>query len=83
MNRKLKTVIAAASLGGTLALGVAIGQASADQPMMHAALNDLRQARAHLVQGSPDKGGHRGKAIRLVNQAIDEVQEGIRWDRRH
>jgi len=43
----------------------------------------LRQARAHLVQGSPDKGGHRANAIRLVNQAIDEVQEGIRWDRRH
>ena len=83
MNHKLKTLIAAASLGGALALGVAIGQASADQPMMHAALDDLRQARQHLIAGSADKGGHRANAIRLVNQAIDEVQEGIRWDRHH
>jgi hypothetical protein len=79
----MKTLITAAGLGGALALGVAIGQASADQPMMHAALDDLRQARQHLVAGSPDKGGHRAKALRLVDQAIGEVQAGIRWDRRH
>ena len=83
MNRNIKSLLAAACLGGTLALGVAIGSAMADQPMMHAALDDLRQARAHLNAGTPDKGGHRVKAIRLVNEAIDEVQAGISFDRRH
>ena len=29
-----------------------------------------------------DKGGHRGKAIRLVNAAINEVEAGMRFDRR-
>jgi hypothetical protein len=51
--------------------------ARAGQPKMQAALSELRAARASLEQGLADKGGHRVKAIGLVNQAIAEVEAGI------
>ena len=48
-----------------------------DQPNMEAALDHLKNARSDLDRATPDKGGHRGNALRLVNQAIDEVKLGI------
>jgi hypothetical protein len=30
-----------------------------------------------------DKGGHRAKAIRLVNEAVVHVEKGIEYDRNH
>ena len=59
------------------------GTASADQPHMDEALEALRKARRELDAATTDKGGHRVKAIRLVNLAIAEVEKGIRFDRRH
>jgi hypothetical protein len=51
--------------------------ATADQPHMQRALDNLRQAKGNLERASNDKGGHRVKAIGYVNSAIDEVQKGI------
>jgi hypothetical protein len=82
MNRLTKSLLGAAGLGAALSLGVAIGAASADQPRMHEALDALRSARASLVDATADKGGHRVKALRYIDAAISEVQEGIRFDRR-
>lgn len=79
----VKTFAAAAALGLTLATGVFIGQATADQPAMHNALANLQQAKANLQNATSDKGGHRVAAIAHVNAAIAEVQAGIRFDRRH
>lgn len=69
----------AAVLASTLALGACIGNAVAQQPHMNAALDALRTARAELVAATPNKGGHRARAITLVNQAIDETNAGIRY----
>ena len=44
---------------------------------MNAALADLESARSQLNAAVPDKGGHRVKALALVNSAIGEVQAGI------
>lgn len=77
-----KTLLAGA-FGGTLALGAAIGVAVADQPMMHRALENLREARGNLEHATADKGGHRVAAIRDIDAAIREVEEGMRYDRRH
>jgi hypothetical protein len=44
--------------------------------------NIFRQARHELDQAQADKGGHRVKALKLVNDAIDEVQAGIEVGRR-
>jgi hypothetical protein len=50
---------------------------------MQAALEHLRQARVSLNKATPDKGGHREKAIQLVNDAIAQVEAGIAYDRHH
>jgi hypothetical protein len=55
------------------------GRVSADQPHMRAALNALRNARNELQIASANKGGHRAKAIDLVNQAITQVEKGIAY----
>ena len=68
-----------------LLLGLAaIGQAATpDQPFMKAARADLMKAKAELQLAMRDKGGHRAKALSLVNEAIAEVDKGIAFDRRH
>jgi len=67
----------------TLAVGFIAGQVLADQPHMQAALEHLRAAKAELLRADADKGGHREKAIALVNDAIDQVERGMRFDRHH
>ena len=59
------------------------GRASAAQPHMTAAMNHLRLAKKELDLALADKGGHRARAIELVNSAIDEVQAGIDYARTH
>jgi hypothetical protein len=54
-----------------------------NQPEMTAALEHLRQAADNLQRGSHDKGGHRQRALDLVNQAMREVQAGIEYDNTH
>ena len=67
----------------TLAVGFIAGQVFADQPHMQAALDHLRAAKAELNAATADKGGHRAKAIALVNDAIAQVEHGIAFDRHH
>ena len=54
-----------------------------DQPYMEAARADLQKAKAELLVAEHNKGGHRAKAVGLVNQAITEVNRGIDYARRH
>ena len=46
---------------------------------MDNALGYLESARSELQVAERNKGGHRAEALRLTNQAIDEVREGIRY----
>ena len=78
-----KSLIRALFLVALLAVGFIAGQLSAAQPHMNSALKQLRAARASLNKATPDKGGHRERAIDLVNSAIDQVEKGIAFDRRH
>ena len=74
-------------IGGVLLLVfglVAIANAvPPDQPFMEAARPDLQKAKSELNLATRDKGGHRGKAVNLVNQAIGQVNAGIQYARRH
>ena len=65
----------------SLFVGAAIGAcaAGANQPNMQAALGSLQAARAELIQARPNKGGHRDRAISLVDQAINETRAGISY----
>ena len=49
----------------------------ADQPNMRAALAHLREAKAALQRAEHNKGGHRTRAIEIVNHAIAETEAGI------
>ncbi|EDY38355.1 hypothetical protein CPCC7001_1234 [Cyanobium sp. PCC 7001] len=62
----------------TSTAGVMVARpAQANQPNMKAALVNLKQAKQSLEQATHDKGGHRVKAIQLINEAIEEVKKGI------
>jgi len=78
-----RSVIRGLLLVAVLVIGFVAGQLSAAQPHMQAALTHLKQARTSLNRATADKGGHRERAIELVNQAIDQVEAGIAYDRRH
>jgi hypothetical protein len=62
---------------GAAGLAVASLAKAAAQPHMEAALKALQNAASQLQQASDDKAGHREKAIQLVSQAINQVQQGI------
>ncbi len=79
MKRSLRIVLAVVALGASFFAGRAL----AAQPNMQAALDHLQAARRELTQATPDKGGHRAKALALVDEAIRQVREGMRFDRRH
>ena len=64
-------------LGGAIATSLCIGYALGAQPHMDETVAILQSARAELTKAEPNKGGHRERALRLVNDAIDQVQMGI------
>ena len=65
------------ALGATLTVGIGIGYALGAQPHMTATVTMLQSARAELAQATPNKGGHRERALGLIDQAIGEVRAGI------
>lgn len=67
----------------TLTGGFLIGCATGGQPHMNAALAELRAARSELEAATEGKGGHRERAIALVDEAIVEVQAGIDFASSH
>ena len=64
-------------LGCTLAASMGIGYAIGAQPHMTASIGLLQSARAELAAAKPNKGGHREKALGLIDQAIGEIRAGI------
>ncbi len=55
------------------------GTGYAIQMHMLNARNNLQQSLNELQAADPDKGGHREQAINLVQQAIDQVSQGIQY----
>ena len=72
-------VVLLACGGGT----VVVTGAAGDQPHMALARDHLAAARGELDRAEPNKGGHRERAIGLVDQAIAEVNAGIEFARTH
>lgn len=80
---KASTFVLTAALAGGIAYS-SITPAQADpQPKMHAALLALESAKASLEAATPDKGGHRVKAIQATKEAIEETKKGIAFDNSH
>lgn len=64
-------------LGAAIASSVGIGYAIGAQPHMEATLGILQSARTELAKATPNKGGHRERALGLIDQAIGEVRSGM------
>ncbi len=66
-------------LGVAIASSVGIGYAIGAQPHMAETIAILQSARAELVKATPNKGGHRERALALIDQAVGEVQAGMNF----
>jgi len=64
-------------LGAAIAASMGIGYAVGAQPHMTASIGLLQSARGELAAATPNKGGHRERALTLIDQAISEVRAGI------
>jgi hypothetical protein len=64
-------------LGTVIAASMGIGYAIGAQPHMAETITLLQSARAELMQATPNKGGHRERALGLIDQAIGEVRAGM------
>ncbi|HMA45040.1 MAG TPA: hypothetical protein VKO86_13540 [Gemmatimonadales bacterium] len=88
-----RSAVALLGLAGFSLPALLHGQSSAQQPAaqqpaaqqthMKEALEALRTAKKHLDLAEADKGGHRAKAIELVNNAITEAQAAIDYAATH
>ncbi len=58
-------------------------QMAEHEPHMSAALGHLQEAKAELEKATPNKGGHRERAMQLVDQAIQQVQQGEAYYQQH
>ncbi len=57
-----------------------IEQANAShEPHMSAALKHLREAQEELEKATPNKGGHRERAMELTKQAQSQIISGMYW----
>jgi hypothetical protein len=80
---KLTTFFLIALVAIILGKDAVTGAEAEPQPRMQDALGHLLSARDSLQAASRDKGGHRAKALSATNQAIKQVEAGIRYDNRN
>ena len=78
-SRRSFVRLAAAGATAAAAIAATTSSAQAYQGNMERALSALYDALGSLREATPDKGGHRGVAMNLVQQAIHEVQAGIEY----
>jgi hypothetical protein len=79
MNSSARKALLGAAIAASMGIGYAIGA----QPHMEASIGLLQNARTELAAATPNKGGHREKALGLIDQAISEVRAGIAFAATH
>jgi L-lactate utilization protein LutB len=76
------TAFAAASFGlawlSWQAPGTALAQDKVHHPHLHHALRELREARTELKESSHDYGGHREKALKATDAAINQIDKALK-----
>ena len=81
---KASSLVLAGALALVVGRNTAVTTVSAEpQPAMAKAEERLIEAKRLLEAATPDKGGHRIKAIAAVKLAIEETREGIKYDNEH
>jgi hypothetical protein len=81
MSKISRRDLAALAAGGAAAAAF-VTSAEARQPNMERAIDRLREARRALRDAPPNKGGHKERALELIDRAIGQVKEGIDWANR-
>ena len=86
MTSKMKLVsvaVLAITVGGAF-----ITEASAQpeqkrerHPEIRSAMKNLEQSKRNLQKADRDFGGHRMKAVQLVDQALGECREALKFDK--
>jgi len=54
-------------------------QMAIHEPHMSAAYGHLQQAKAELEKATPNKGGHREKAMQMIDDAMRQIEEGEQY----
>ena len=75
--RSTQRTLAIVTLAAALSAGFA-SVATAEQTHMENAVKYLNSAKAELQKANANKGGHRNKAIQLIDEAIQQVRMGKR-----
>jgi hypothetical protein len=75
-----RQLLQALAAGGLTVLLASPGRAraAADKfPRIRAAIRELREARKELEEGAKIFGGHRVKAVKAVDEAIEQLQKSL------
>lgn len=81
-RREIAPMVAAGVTAAAL-IGATTPAAVAYQGNMERALASLQDAFASLQAATPNKGGHRERAMDLIQRAMAQVQEGIDFANAH
>jgi hypothetical protein len=76
-NDMTTSSVRAMLLGAAITASVGVGYAIGAQPHMNEGIALMQSARGELQAATPNKGGHRERAMGLIDQAIAEVRAGI------
>lgn len=61
---------------------VQMGEHKEAHPEMRAAIEHLREAKNNLERANHDFGGHRAKALGHVNEALEECERAMSFDKK-
>lgn len=82
-SRRELALLAAGGLVGSALATTVVRSAMADQPKMERARDLLRDAYHVLEEASADKGGYRAAALKSIQEAIEQVEAGMRYADTH
>jgi len=77
------TFVVLAGLGFYSVVHAQDRQMAIHEPHMSAAYGHLQQAKAELERAAANKGGHREKAMEMVDQAMRQIEEGEQYYQQH
>jgi hypothetical protein len=77
MKRKIATACSVLALMLVMSVGA---PAEGRHPEIHAAIESLRNAKAHLEAASHDYQGHRVDAIHAIDEAIHQLDICMKYD---
>ena len=77
--------VLSACFAAALLLSLPVRAMAVEQHQMEDVLKELDHARHHIDEADKahDHGGHAGEATKLIDKAIQEVKEGIRYRNEH